>query len=89
MKLVLLALRRPVTILVAVLDALLAGLAVVRMPVDIFPQLGAPAIYVARRIRGDRIRCRWRAISPTTTSITSSTLRGLSMWNRRVFKARR
>ena len=53
MKLVLWALRRPVTILVAVLAiALLAGLAVVRMPVDIFPQVGAPAIYVAQPYGG-------------------------------------
>ncbi len=53
MKLVLMALRRPVTILVCVLAiALLAGLAVVRMPVDIFPQLGAPAIYVAQPYGG-------------------------------------
>lgn len=53
MKLILLALRRPVTIAVAVLAiALLAGLAVVRMPVDIFPQLGAPAIYVAQPYGG-------------------------------------
>ncbi|HEY3443174.1 MAG TPA: efflux RND transporter permease subunit [Paludibaculum sp.] len=53
MKLVLLALRRPVTIAVCVLAImLLAGLAVVRMPVDIFPQLGAPAIYVAQPYGG-------------------------------------
>jgi multidrug efflux pump subunit AcrB len=53
MKLVLMALRRPVTILVCVLAiAMLAGLAVVRMPVDIFPQLGAPAIYVAQPYGG-------------------------------------
>ncbi len=53
MKLVRFALSRPVTILVAVLAiALFAGLALVRMPVDIFPNLGAPAIYVAQPYGG-------------------------------------
>ena len=53
MWLVLTAMRRPVTILVAVL-AIAAGawLAVDRMPVDIFPSLGAPAIYVAQPYGG-------------------------------------
>ncbi|MBI5087073.1 MAG: efflux RND transporter permease subunit, partial [Acidobacteria bacterium] len=47
------ALRRPVTIVVLVLAiALLAGLAIVRMPVDIFPSLGAPAVYVAQPYGG-------------------------------------
>ena len=45
--------RRPVTILVAVLAiALCAFLALRRMPVDIFPNLGAPAIYVAQPYGG-------------------------------------
>ncbi|MEO8662858.1 MAG: efflux RND transporter permease subunit, partial [Bryobacteraceae bacterium] len=53
MWLVRLALRRPVTILVAVIAlALAAGLAVTRMPVDIFPNLGAPAIFVAQPYGG-------------------------------------
>jgi multidrug efflux pump subunit AcrB len=53
MKLVFLALRRPVTIVVAVIAvALFAGLAVRRMPVDIFPDLGAPTIYVAQPFGG-------------------------------------
>src|SRR5687768_2736061 len=53
MRLVLLALRRPVTIAVAVLAVTLcAWLAVTRMPVDIFPDLGAPAIYVAQTYGG-------------------------------------
>ncbi|HBY58672.1 MAG TPA: acriflavin resistance protein [Solibacterales bacterium] len=47
------ALRRPVTVFVALLAvALCAGLAVKRMPVDIFPDLGAPAIYVAQPYGG-------------------------------------
>ncbi|MCX6597089.1 MAG: efflux RND transporter permease subunit [Acidobacteria bacterium] len=47
------AMRRPVTIVVAVLAVMLgAGLAVQRMPVDIFPQVGAPAIYVAQPYGG-------------------------------------
>jgi multidrug efflux pump subunit AcrB len=53
MKLVRLALRRPITVIVAVLAlALAAGLAISRMPVDIFPNLGAPAIYVAQPYGG-------------------------------------
>ena len=53
MWLVLSAMRRPVTILVAVLSiALCAMLALRRMPVDIFPDLGAPAIYVAQPYGG-------------------------------------
>ncbi len=44
MWLVLTSMRRPITILVVVLAvALAAALAVRRMPVDIFPQLGDPA----------------------------------------------
>lgn len=47
------AMRRPITILVAVIAvALSAGLALRRMPVDIFPDLGAPAIYVAQPYGG-------------------------------------
>ncbi len=53
MKLVLFALRRPVTIFVAVISlALAAYLAVQRMPVDVFPNLGAPQIYVAQPYSG-------------------------------------
>src|SRR5512138_349933 len=47
------AMRRPVTILVLVVSAALcAFLALRRMPVDIFPNLGAPAIYVAQPYGG-------------------------------------
>ena len=45
--------RRPVTILVAVVAiALCSLLAIQRMPVDIFPNLGAPAVYVAQPYSG-------------------------------------
>src|SRR6266545_4646157 len=53
MWLVLAALRRPITIVVAVIAiALCSLLAVKRMPVDIFPNLGAPAIFVAQPYGG-------------------------------------
>jgi multidrug efflux pump subunit AcrB len=53
MWLVLAGMRRPVTVLVAVVAVLLcAGLAVQRMPVDVFPDLGAPAIFVAQPYGG-------------------------------------
>ena len=43
------AMRRPITVLVAVLAVALAALlAVQRMKVDIFPSLGSPTIYVAQ-----------------------------------------
>src|SRR6266567_1345993 len=53
MNLVSIALRRPVTILVLVIAFVLAGvLAVVRMPRDIFPDLGVPVLYVAQPYGG-------------------------------------
>ncbi|BDC49469.1 RND transporter [Bryobacterales bacterium F-183] len=53
MKLVLAALSRPITLVMALVAiALAAGLAVRRMPVDIFPQGGEPAIYVAQPYGG-------------------------------------
>jgi multidrug efflux pump subunit AcrB len=53
MRLVLAALSRPITIVVALIAiALFAVLAVERMPVDIFPQGGDPAIYVAQPYGG-------------------------------------
>src|SRR2546427_624217 len=53
MWLVLTALRRPITILVAVISiALCSYLAVRRMKVDIFPNLGSPAIFVAQPYGG-------------------------------------
>ena len=53
MNLVQTALRRPLTIIVAVLAvALGAGLALDRMSRDIFPPLGIPTIYVAQPYGG-------------------------------------
>src|SRR5271165_1543243 len=53
MRLVLAALRRPLTVVVALIAiALCAVLAVRRMPVDILPQVGEPAIYVAQPFGG-------------------------------------
>src|SRR5881275_2713815 len=53
MWLVILAMRRPVTILVAVLSVMFGSfLAIRRMKADIFPKLGAPAIYVAQPYGG-------------------------------------
>src|SRR6266566_7717859 len=53
MKLVLFALRRPVSILIAVIAvALCSLLALKRMALDIFPNLGAPAVYVAQPYGG-------------------------------------
>ncbi len=47
------ALRRPVTVVVAVLAVILASfLAIRRMHIDIFPSLGSPTIYVAQPYGG-------------------------------------
>ena len=53
MNLIINALRRPITILVAVIGiALASGLALSRMSVDIFPNLNLPVIYVAQPYGG-------------------------------------
>src|SRR6185369_2218869 len=53
MRLVLAALTRPMTVIVALIAiALCAVLALERMPVDIFPDIGGPAIYVAQPYGG-------------------------------------
>ena len=53
MRFVLLALSRPLTVVVALIAVALASiLAIQRMPVDIFPQVGDPAIYVAQPYGG-------------------------------------
>jgi multidrug efflux pump subunit AcrB len=47
------ALRRPVTVLVAIVGvALVAGLAITRMQRDVFPDLGVPTIYVSQPYGG-------------------------------------
>src|SRR3954462_544778 len=53
MWLVVRALRRPMTVLVAAVAILLsAGLAIRRAPVDIFPDLGVPVVYVVQPYGG-------------------------------------
>ena len=53
MRLVFAALSRPITVVVALVAiALCAALAVQRMHVDIFPQVGDPAIYVSQPYSG-------------------------------------
>src|SRR5215467_12245989 len=53
MRFVLAALSRPVTVVVGLVAlALFAWLAVQRMPADIFPKVGDPAIYVAQPFGG-------------------------------------
>jgi multidrug efflux pump subunit AcrB len=53
MWLVFTAMRRPITILVAMISIALASfMAIQQMKVDIFPKLGAPAIYVAQPYGG-------------------------------------
>src|SRR5512142_158945 len=53
MWLIRLALRRPLTVIVAVISVgLLSILALQRMPVDIFPNLNLPVIYVAQPYGG-------------------------------------
>lgn len=53
MRLVLAALSRPFTVLVAIVALALASIVAVRqMPVDIFPAVGDPAIYVAQPYGG-------------------------------------
>ena len=53
MWLILAAMRRPLTMLVAIISiALCSLLALKRMPIDIFPDLGLPAIYVAQPYSG-------------------------------------
>jgi multidrug efflux pump subunit AcrB len=53
MRFVLAALSRPITVVLVLISiALFAYLAVQRMPVDIFPKVGDPAIYVAQPYGG-------------------------------------
>src|ERR1700749_2963667 len=53
MNLVSFALRRPISLVTAVVAVALAGfLALARMPKDIFPDLGVPVLYVAQPYGG-------------------------------------
>ena len=53
MNVVSFALRRPISLVVAVMAIVLAGfLALTRMPRDIFPDLGVPTLYVAQTYGG-------------------------------------
>src|SRR6476661_10635411 len=53
MRFVLAALTRPITVVVALIAiAIFPFLAIERMPVDIFPKVGDPAIYVAQPYGG-------------------------------------
>src|ERR1700751_4818410 len=53
MNIVSFALRRPISLIGAVIAVILAGvLAIQRMPRDIFPDLGVPTIYVAQTYGG-------------------------------------
>src|SRR4051794_9731610 len=53
MWLVLTAMRRPITIVVMVLGVILSAfLAIQKMPIDIFPRLGLPVVYVAQPYGG-------------------------------------
>src|SRR5437764_7109187 len=53
MRFVLLALRRPLTVVIALIAVALGSvLALQRMPVDIFPQVGDPVIYVSQPYGG-------------------------------------
>src|SRR3954447_13774236 len=53
MNLVTFALRRPVTVLVLIVAAVLVGVvAFARMPRDVFPDLGVPTLYVAQPYGG-------------------------------------
>src|SRR6266436_1930775 len=53
MRFVLLALSRPVTVVIALVAVALGSvLALQRMPVDIFPQVGDPVIYVSQPYGG-------------------------------------
>jgi Cu/Ag efflux pump CusA len=83
------ALRRPITILVAVIAvALTAVFAVSRMRADIFPDLDLPVIYVAQPY-GGMSPAQMEGSSPTTTSTTSSTSTASRASNRSRFRTRR
>ena len=89
MRLVLAALSRPMTVVVALIAlALCAALAVQRMPVDIFPQVGIrPSTSLSHTAAWTRPR--WRDTSHTITSTTFYTSRALIESKARVSRGRR
>jgi multidrug efflux pump subunit AcrB len=86
MRLVLAALGRPLTVIVALI-AIIAGffMAVGRMRMDIFPEVGNPVIYVAQPY-GGMTPHRWKGSLPTITSTTSSTSQAFKRWTARAFR---
>ena len=82
------ALRRPITVVVAVIAVVLAAFfAVSRMRVDIFPDLDLPVIYVAQPY-GGMSPAQMEGTSRTTTSTTSSTSTASRAWSRSRFRTR-
>jgi multidrug efflux pump subunit AcrB len=77
------SLRRPITVMVAVLAVCLGGwMAIQRMARDVFPPLGIPTIYVAQPFGG---------MDPAQMEgfLTFSTSRASSTWSRSPSRARR
>ena len=63
------ALRKPVTIVVAILAILFFSyMAVKKMRIDIFPQLGLPTVYVAQPYGGLSHQSKWKALLPLITN---------------------
>jgi multidrug efflux pump subunit AcrB len=87
MRFVLLALSRPLTIVIALIAIALASiLAIRRMPVDIFPQVGDPAIYVAQPHSG-MDPAQMEGFLTYYMRITSCTSQELTMSKVRAFRA--
>ncbi|WP_431212189.1 efflux RND transporter permease subunit [Puia sp. P3] len=65
------ALKRPITIIVLFMGLLLFSVMAIRtIPIDIFPKLNAPTIYVIEQYGVCR-RSRWKAFSPRVCRINS------------------
>ena len=81
------ALNRPWTVMVALVGVTLGcGLALYRMPVDVFPSLNLPVIYVCQPY-GGMDPARWKATWRTITSTTFSISRASTTWSRRTSRA--
>ena len=82
------ALRRPITVVVAVIAvALTAFFAVSRMRADIFPDLDLPVIYVAQPY-GGMSPAQMEGYITYTTSTTSFTSTASRAWSRSRFRTR-